>query len=1108
MYLYRSNRLERLAEVLAELCREPPASPFSRECVVVQSKGMAAWLSMRLADHFGVWANPDFPRPRQFVQRLLVATLGERAELIADWNRDRLSLAILEALPPLLDRPEFAPIARYFAVGSDDFKWLQLAGRIAQVFDQYAVFRPEMVLDWEEGGGGSLDGEDCWQPLLWRALANRLVSPATLYREAYRDLQAGRLREPSVLPERLFLFGITTLPPIYLSLLAELANQLPVHLLLFTPAEDYWGETASAAAVGHLLRRDGGALAPDDLHLAEGHPLLASLGALGRDFQVLLEERLAGVMADYPLFVAHPGPQCLLHRLQNDILHLRHRRHQAQEAENAPWPLGATDDSLVIHSCHSPLREVEVLQDQLLAMIARDGLAPREIAVMVPDIETYAPLIEAVFGREASDPRFLPYRIADRTLGREAPLIEAFFTLLTLLAGRLTAPQLLDFLAAIPVRERFAIRAEELLAIERWTVEAGIRWGIDEEDRARHGQPPVRQNTWGFGLDRLLLGYALPTGEEACWHGVLPYDPVEGQDAELLGRFFTYCETIFAWARRSETPMTVAAWQGVVAELLAAVFRNGAEEGWQLRTILAAASALAEDGARVGCAATLTLPAYARLLKGRLEGEERDHGFLQGGITFCAMLPMRTIPFAVICLLGLSDGVFPRLQHAVSFDLVARNPLRGDRSRRNDDRYLFLEALLAARCRVYLSYVGRSSRDNAELAPSVVVDELLDSLAESCVLAGEEPAERAAERRARLVRRLVVPHPLQPFSPSYFDGREPQLVSYAPDYHAAARAACLPAAVPAPFAANLPPAPSPAAATTLAELRHFFRNPARFFCRERLDLLLHENEEKVPDREPLTLNALERHEFGGLLLGLPDEGALPELASRLQAKGVLPPGSGGEALLHGIWRQIAPLRAARHRQVGAAAPAIRAIDLDLGTDLSLTGELDHSYPWGLLRARPGRLTAAFLLSCWLDHLAACAMAPGQAIATVLIGRGEREEVAMGNYRPVAEAASLLGGLVALRRKGEGRPLPFFPATAHLYASELAGGKGEDGARRAAWNLFRRPAFGSTAPPEGDDPYVRKVFGREPLSDRAVAAEFATLAAEVFGPLLAHLEKPA
>lgn len=1108
MYLYRSNRVETLAACLTELCREPLASPLSRECIVVQSKGMATWLAMHLADSFGVWANPDFPHPRQLIERLLVATLGEQAAKAADWNRDRLTLAILDELPNLLAQPEFVPIARYFATGSDDLKWLQLAERIAQVFDQYAVFRPEMVLQWEAGDNTVADPEGQWQPLLWRAVAARLVSPASLYHEAYDLVRAGRFVRQTALPDRLFLFGITTLPPVYLSLLAELANHLPVHLLLFSPAEEYWGETASAAAVGYLLRRSAGRGATDDLHLEAGHPLLASLGTLGRDFQMLLEERVANAMADQALFVAHGAPQSVLHRLQDDILQLRHRHRRSVEAECQPIFLAADDDSLAIHSCHSPLREVEVLQDQLLAMLGKDGLQPRDIAVMVPDIETYAPFIEAVFGRAPADPRYIPFRIADRSVGREAPLIEAFFSLLAMLTGRLAASQVFDFLTFPLVREHFGIAVEELPVLERWTIEAGIRWGIDEADRARHGQPAERQNTWGFGFDRLLLGYAMPTGERLCWQGVLPYDELEGQDADLLGRFLTYGDIVFAWAARSRETRTLGGWQEAVAVLLAALFRNGPEEGWQHRKILDAAAVLTDDAMRVGNTTAITLPTYARLLKARLESNYGTHGFLQGGVTFCAMLPMRTIPFAVICLLGLNDGAFPRLHHAVSFDLVARNPMRGDRSRRNDDRYLFLEALLAARKRLYLSYVGRSSRDNAVLPPSVVVDELLDCLADGCVLPGEEANGGAAdEHRRRLVARLVVQHPLQPFSLRYFAGHEPGLLSFAAEYHRAAQAALAPASPLPPFAGEVPPPATTSALIQLASLPVFFRNPARFFCRQRLDLLLHDVNETMPEREPLTLNALDRHTLGNLLLAQPHSAALEELRFLLQAKGVLPSGGAGLAALHDLWRQVAPIKAEQARQQGEATPATLAVDLVLADDCRLVGALPGIYGRSLLRLRPGKLNPLFYLACWLDHLTACAGAPERTRQTIMVGRGEKEEVAVAFFRPVADAMALLTELVRLRVEGARRPLPFFPAAAHAYAVALSNGKGEEAALRAAWSTFRREPYGGGPPPEGDDPYAQKVFGPDPLADRTLAAEFATLAVRVFAPLLDHLEAP-
>lgn len=1116
MYIYRSNRVDILAACLADLCRPPLSSPFLPECIVVQSKGMATWLTMRLADHFGVWANPDFPRPRQLVQRLLTASLGREAERTADFSRELLTMAVLEQLPRLLARPEFAPVAQYFATGSDDLKWVQLAEKIAHVFDQYAVFRPEMVLGWEAGQDTALSPDALWQPILWRAITAQIVSPAGLFRVAYQRLQAGELAVPEALPERVFLFGITTLPPVYLSLFAELARQLPVHLLLCSPAEEYWGDVASREAVSHILTRAAPQADRENMHLSVGPPLLAALGGQGRDFQVLLEERLTGVVEDQQLFVAEPAPRQMLQVLQEDILRLRHRHGRAEAEDCRPLPLADADDSIAMHCCHSPLREVEVLQDQLLAMLNRDEcLAPRDIVVMVPDIERYAPFVEAVFDRDPTDERYIPFCVADRAISREAPLVEAFWALLELLQSRMTASGLLDFLAFAPVHERFGMAAEDLEQVERWVVQSGIRWGIDEADRARHGQPAARQNTWRFGFDRLLLGYALPAQEGFLYQGVLPYDEVEGQDAALIGSLLACCETLFDWAVKVREPRTPAGWQRVVVELLADLFAPGKDEEWQRQKITAATAALAADSLRIGTKRTFDLRAFARLLRNRIETDSGEHGFLQGGVTFCAMLPMRSIPFGVVCLLGMNDGDYPRLQHAVSFDLIAREPQRGDRSRRNDDRYLFLEALLAARRCFYVSFVGRSIRDNARLAPSVLVDELLDCLAGSFRLPSEtaEAMDDSIAHRQRLAARLLVAHPLQPFNRAYFDEASPQLFSYATVYHAAAIRQLAGLRADRPFAAGVTATQQAGAAmVSLDELKRFFKNPARWFCREVLDLLLHDTDEVIPDREPVSLDALATYQLGVQMLGKAATMPLAGLARLLQGKGGLPPGAAGLAVLHKMAKIIGPLHNEFGRHRRGDQPEVCGVSLRLPDDSLLTGELTGLFPWGLVRVTPAKRSPFFLLAGWIDHLAACAVSGAEPVTTILIHRGEKEEAGVAVLAPVNESLALLAELVRLQKRGARQPLPFFPYASHAYALAMAGNADDEqqqqAARRKAWSAFRQTPFHGTRPAEGDDPYVRKVFGADLFSDYRLVAEFTAVAGQVWNPLLRHLEKPA
>ncbi|MDF1614982.1 exodeoxyribonuclease V subunit gamma [Desulfurivibrio dismutans] len=1174
LILYRSNRLEALLECLADGLRHDPPPPLTSECLVVQSRGMATWLGQNLARRFGVWAHPDFPHPRRFIERLLNAALGAEAGTAASFSRERLTLAILELLPRLLDQEEFTPLRRYLE-GGDDWKSLQLAERIAYVFDQYLVYRPDMVLAWEDRRVEP-EPENRWQALLWRQLADRFGSPARLFQQAHARLRQGDLLQPELLPPRVFLFGITTLPPLYLGLLNDAAKLLPCHLLLFSPARDYWADIFSPQALNRLLLKHQPAAnnpgeqtgeqteaLTEQLHLATGHPLLASLGFVGREFQEILESQAEYVQPEAGECFADPvaaelappaatgGPEdgegavsSMLARLQRDILELRHPTPETAveipaATESATLPstspaMAPIDDSIVIHSCHSPLREVEVLQDQLLAMLAEEGYRPRDIVIMVPDIETYAPLIEAVFRRPATDRRYIPFRLADRKISREAPLLDALLTLFELARGRLPLSQVLDFLAREPVKQGFSLDGQQLQRIEQWLNQLRVRWGIDEEHRRRHDQPPTRQNTWRFGLDRLILGYALPGEDRHLVAGILPFDDIEGQDAILAGVLLKITAALFALVEEVRRAKTMVQWVELVRRALADFFlpeeRAAAEEEWQRQSLRDALAALLQDSEQAGLERPLELPAFLRLLRTRLDEAGGSAGFLEGGLTFCNMLPMRTIPFPVVCLLGLSDGAYPRRDQPAGFDLMAAAPRPGDRSRRRDDRYLFLESLLSARRRLYLSYVGRSSKDNAELPPSPLVEELLDCLA---LMSG-------APRNY-----LVTEHPLQPFSPRYFQPAPAPLFTYAAEYAPPANVQPQPSSGrpdrPIHVTDNSDSAETAIHELTLAELHHFFRNPARWYARNRLGLILPPEEEEQPDREPVFFSNLEKYLLNRQLLHTPAEMPSADPANEagqrrrqmLAARGELPlAGAAGPALAE-LVSDIEPVAA--YLATSPAGRPLPNLPLELtlepepGLKLRLGGELRDRAENGLLRWTPARVKPVFLLLAWLDHLALCAQAPSdQDRQCFVVGRGEKKDgpkAAIRLFQALdrASALALLAQLAALWRRGQVEPLPFFPASSHAWCWKRQNSKSNDlqknrqQAREAALNSYHGTDFNRG---EGLDPYMAMIFQEaqpagpwQEQGDQGPAGtdweDFAAVAETVYGPLLqAMLKKSA
>lgn len=1123
MHIYRANRVESLLESLAEVVRTPLASPLAPECIIVQSKGMATWLAMQLSDRFGVWANPDFPHPRQFVQRVLRATLGEEGDLVQRYSRERLALVICALLDDYRRDPDFSPLTSYLA-DAPLSKKLQLARQIAHLFDQYAVYRPEMILAWEEGENlafGHALAEDLWQPKLWRQLVAQLgcCSPARLMLRARQALAAGVIPFPHLLAPRVSLFGIDTLPTVYLGIMGELAQILPVHFHLFSPAEGYFADIRSRAEAHRALARLPAGQDETDLYLEVGHPLLASMGGMARDFQEVLENEVS-YLETGEQYTAHGAPQTMLEVLQNDILQLRHR--SPADGNASPRILARDDASLHIHACHSRLREVEVLQDQLLALLQDDpALAPREIVVMLPEVSAYAPLIEAVFGLSPEDRRFIPFRIADRSLLSGAPLIEVFFRFLHMASGRMPASEVLELLACEAIQQNFGISSEDLPKIRLWVEKAGIRWGIDELHREAMQQPKERQNTWRFGFDRLALGYAV-RADGAFLGEVLPYEEIEGQAAELAGRFIHYCETLFAAADKLGSARELPEWQRVIHDLLAALFPEDSPQAWQLQKTRDNLARIVLEAKDAGFNQPLDLNGLVILLKEKLSGQATAQGFLEGGLTFCGMLPMRSIPFKVVCLLGMNDGEFPRIEHPQSFDLIARYPQRGDRAKRNDDRYVFLEALLAARERFLVFYLGNTLRDGKELPPAVVVEELIDSLAESFRLAPEssEPGASFAEHRKRMGERLVVRHPLQPFSRRYFSGTEARLSSFAAEYCLAAQAREAGVRTRHAFLqAPLPPVSCGPISISLPELSRYWQHPVRWFLENRLGLFLQEKSRELQDREPIHLDSLEKYQLSRDLLAMKGEGlSRPEpLLARWRGEGRVPLGQGAQAVFAEIRETVRPIvEQLLAHETREPLPPLRR-EIALSPEIILHGELGNRYPSGHLYWSNSLLHGRILLPVWLEHLFLSAVAPDdQRCETIVIGRGSGKGTAQVlRFSPVPEAANVLLNLSRLFADGLNAPLPFFPKSGLVFARTFASGKGSEEERRfAAFAKAEEEYFGSDfAPGEGDDPYCRQLFGETlPVApDYALYREgkgpsFAELATRIFTPMLMQMEE--
>ncbi|MCA9629111.1 MAG: exodeoxyribonuclease V subunit gamma [Myxococcales bacterium] len=1150
LYVYRSNQAEQLARCLADVLRVPVRDPMRAERVVVQGRGMATWLSQQLALELGVFTNGEFLYPRNFVSQIFAETFS-RPDL-SSHSREGLFWGLYSALSALstrmdavtdrADREALQSVLGYLDGGARDLKTQQLAARITRAFDGYLVFRPELIAAWNRGESGDFRGRlrqtAAWQAALWRLLPQSLREHHLAHLEAEFHARVAALASASAehqqpgtpehqLPERVCLFGLSSLPPLYLRSVARLADLIEVHLFVLSPSQGWYADQTAPRQRSKLLEQGQAVEQP--------HELLASLGAAGADFQQLLEEHGAGYQEPRELYRdptllpdGSAAPRSLLRQLQKSLLEL-----------DDDLPLGDLegDDSIAIHSCHGPMREVEVLHDRLLRLLEQDpSLAPQDVIVMAPDIERYAPLIESVFDRPALAPQDvssrqgdeqarrerrggIPYRIADRSVRHDAPVLEGLFRVLALVGGRHSASQLLDLLNLAPIADRFQIQVAELDAISEWVRETGIRWAIDEEDRAGHGQPPIRQNTWRFGLDRLLLGYALPGHDRQRFLECLPYDEVEGQSAELAGKLASFAETLFDSLDTLDQEKSLAEWQAAIARIVSLLFAAEGDYAWQHQRVLTALEQIRGSAESVEFDAKISLAVLTPLLGEQLDESQPAKSFLTGGVTFCAMVPMRSIPFRVVCLLGMDESAFPRRDSIVDFDLAQALPKAGDRSRSQDDRYLFLEALLSARERLLITFNGQSIHDNSKRPPSVVVEELLDHLARRLDQGADEGSEAARQLRAR----LVTEHPLQPFSQRYFDGADARLFSFRADLCRGAESARGARRAPTPiFERRLPPLDA-SPRFGLRDLQLFLAAPQQYLFERRLGLFLREDDAEVLDREPIELSALERYAVGDFLLQLGLEGMDDdESLLVLRASGKLPFGTSGAVTRDLLQAETDAMKHALLETRAGQPAQSHHVSLRMPSGVHLEGNLDDVFGGRLIRANFMRPRPKRQLRVWVEHLIWCAHVEQRATApdSSRLGRAHQAPREAGNthvfLRPAQgksrithyqfsapeNATHHLDVLCRLLLLGLDEPLHLFPEASRAYVEALGQGS-EHPHVSASQRLADDVRF---------DPYARRVVGATtdvralPRVEDAMAPGFEELARTVWQPLLQHLEE--
>lgn len=1085
LHVHRAERADTLATALAGVLAIPLADPFTAEVVAVPARGVERWLTQHLSAHLGahagdgIAANIAFPSPADLADSVIAAASG----ILADqdpWTPARLTWTTLNAIDSAVGQPWCTQLTAHL----DEQIEAHRSGRryataalLTGLYRTYGADRPVMLRDWAAGNdtdglGQPLPTDLAWQAQLWREIRDQIgPSPA----ERLPDVLARMTDQPSLsdLPDRISLFGPTRINTSQLEVMSALAAHRDVHLWLHHPSPALWDAlTATPPPISPV--RDPAL--PD----AVVNPLLASLGRDVRE----LQQRLPAGRAD----VRHPAqaqPRTVLSALQNTI-----RTNTPRPASTYP-----ADSSVRIYACHGPARQVEVLREALLHTFTElPGLQPRDVLIMCPDIDTYAPLIQAAFGRTGTHPGHqLRARLADRSPSAANPLFDVVATLLQLAGGRLRASELLDLAAQPPVAARFGFTPTDLTDLADWARGSGIRWGISHADRARFDLPAIAANTAMAGLDRLLLGVTAEDGTRATLGNVLPLPDIDSSDIDLTGRFAEFIDRTHTLLARFAGARPVSEWARILRDGLDLLTRIRSRDSWQRAQL----DRELGDATEHGASTVLRLPDIRALLASRLAPRPTRANFRTGELTVSTLVPMRSVPHRVIALLGMDDGAFPRQTHFDGDDILARTPCVGERDPRHEDRQLLLDAVMAATDRLVVTYSGADPATGELRPPAAPIADILDALA--------TVTETSVEDR----------QPLQPFDPRSFT--EPDPFSHDTDALAGALALQSPPAPVVLLPAPLPPAPG-TDLVELAELSAFLRNPYRGFLRQRLGITVGDDPEAMSEEIPVEMSGLDSWQVGtrimtGLLTGSPPW----QVAGAETARGVLPPAELGRKAGNDAYARAA--RIASAVQTFMTGPGgLVDVHLNVGDGRRLSGTVTGIHDRTIVMPLYGRLRAQQRVEAWVQLLAAAAQDPGVPWRAVTIGWGG-PQAKPGPWRSIMTApedpAGLLAQLAALREAGLTEPLPLPVEAAAAFTERAATGSRPEAARRAAEQKWQSTY---DAPGEADDPACVYLYGPnttfETLWTQAATVfeagwrgsavgRFAALALRVWEPLLAH-----
>jgi exodeoxyribonuclease V gamma subunit len=981
-----SNSLNSLAQQFCADLKQQEISVFQPYYLVTQTEGMNNWLKIQMSNRLGIAANYRFLKPNDVINQIYQILGGQFTQTLDAENQSWLLFNILNETE---FKKRFPSVALYYAdeYPDQDLKRLALAQKIADLFDQYQIYRPQIIQDWNQEKATNSQQEK-WQQYLWNKAKN-LAKLELPDKTIIGEFILTALKNPASIAKlkmqmpAIYLFGLSVLTDYHIQLFHQLGQHIQFNYYFLNPSPSvYWVEDVSRKRAAKIAQANPN----EDTYISLGNNLLTSWGkVIQNTFWLLFKNE--DLLNSYDVIENQENrTKTLLHLIQTEI-HQNQTDEERIKIDNALL----NDGSITISNCFTPAREVEALYNYLVALVneRKEALSPRDIVVMVSDIDTYSPYIKAVFNNA---PYSFNFTIADESYSSNDTIAAALIAILELNEQNLTAETVLQLLDFSYIRNRFAL--SDLTLLRKVVNAANIRFGATglTEDESIYV-------SWEYGLERIKLGICISGSEEYFTnnYSLYPVDMVEGNAAQEIIKFVHFVEVLLSTVANRKADRSLVNWVNYVEDVLRNLIFDPLEnvdEDYQiiikqLEKHNALHNYLTQD---------ITYQLFTYSFVKTISGATRANTFASGGITFCSLIPMRSIPFKVVALLGLNFDKFPRKEVAVDFDLIKHSPKPGDRNIKENDKHLFLETLLSARDYFYISYIGQNVKDNSALPPSALVDEFLDYI-------------QTKTEADDIHKVLVKKHPLHHFSPkssahfkiNYLANHQAKNYSFIDD--------------------DIKADTQEFNQITIAQFINFFKDPIKTYFNSVLNIYYQSEEMLLSETEIFGLDKLQEWSIKNILLHH-DDSSIQTLRDKWVKTGSLPLKNVADLTLKNINESVQPIKQLFQNCIGDNYEEIENIHLSIpNLNIEITGSINQIYNQQIVVVSWSKNENKYLLEGYLKYL--LANAAGIELKFAFIS-SVKEKIYISKTISQEDALNQLNTLVKIFLRGKQKTLCFYP----------------------------------------------------------------------------------